>query len=181
METSKLVVFTSRNKDNKGLEGFKQRSHELFVSETTTYVEEEWNSFVNNGVEGELSRMYVSYNDIDTVKTNVAMTHYLIDHPDTPIHKITDKFAAAAMQTDNLATKRWLLDLDEVDYDEVDEFLLSNTDLEPSEIEVYETYSGYAIVVAHGFDTRKLLETFPTIENKKANGLLFRQAQKKEG
>ena len=61
----KLYAYTmvSRNKDNKGVLGFKQRtkSYLCYESEESKMIEK-FNRFVSDGVHGEKSRLYRSVN-----------------------------------------------------------------------------------------------------------------------
>ena len=61
----KLYAYTmvSRNKDNKGVPGFKQRtkSYLCYESEEEKMIEK-FDRFVSDGVHGEKSRLYKSVN-----------------------------------------------------------------------------------------------------------------------
>ena len=63
-ETLNVVLFTSRNKDNRHVENFKER-RESFVttlSADSEALKDRFDRFVQSGVDGEMSRMYISIN-----------------------------------------------------------------------------------------------------------------------
>src|SRR5699024_6189283 len=109
------VMFTSRNKDNKELEGFKQRTKaflhkrdledDLNLTDTIEGVvlelKEEFLYFVDRGVRGETSRMYVSINPRNTDKANVDLVHYLIDNPNTSPNNVYNKLVSFASKKEN--------------------------------------------------------------------------------
>lgn len=176
------IFFSSRNKDNANLEGFKPRTR-TFLSKRINHTEldpditHQFDEFVKQGVNGELSRWYVSINSADPVKVNNALMHYLIDHQDATPLQVQNKLISFANKPQNLATHRWLLDCDTSDYDRFIEILnwLKNHNIS---IDQYKpTKSGYAIVTEHGFDTREFLQKFPEVENKKESDLLVCYAQ----
>lgn len=70
-ETLNVVLFTSRNKDNRHVENFKER-RESFVttlSADSESLKDRFDRFVQSGVDGEMSRMYISINPRSNEKT----------------------------------------------------------------------------------------------------------------
>lgn len=180
------IFFSSRNKDNANLEGFKPRTR-TFLSKRINHTEldpditHQFDEFVKQGVNGELSRWYVSINPADPIKVNNSLMHYLIDHRDATPLQVQNKLISFANQPQNLATHRWLLDCDTSNHVRWLEILywIKNHNIP---IKQYKpTKSGYAIVTEHGFDTREFLKKFPEVENKKESDLLVCYAQNKEG
>ena len=55
------VLFKSRNKDNKHLEGFKERSKTFLSDKSFEELTEKFKQFAEEGVSGELSRFYRSF------------------------------------------------------------------------------------------------------------------------
>lgn len=161
----KTVLFISRNKDNKDVKGFKQRSQVFLTSEYTTIQEEvnllkDFNNFVDKGVLGETSRWYMSINERDSKKVNNKLIHYLIDHPEMNPASIPSKSVGLAQSIECAVTKKWLFDFDNENYEKLVDFKedihkIINGD--KWEIVHYETMNGYAVIVPHGFDTRDLL------------------------
>ena len=85
------ILFKSRNKDNKHLEGFKERSKSFLSDKPVEELEDKFEKFADEGVEGESSRFYRSVNSRDIKKANTKLVHYLIDNPDFPPHKLQTK------------------------------------------------------------------------------------------
>ena len=113
------VLFVSRNKDNSELnnsiyEPFKPRV-KSFVARVSPFdvssLYDEFETFVNEGVSGEVSRLYVSVNARDEQKVHRALIHELIDKPDFDMTKIDSKIASIAMKPVNRKTSHWLFDL----------------------------------------------------------------------
>ena len=162
------VLFVSRNKDNSGLNNsiyqpFKPRV-KSFVARVSPFdvssLYDEFETFVNEGINGEVSRLYVSVNARDEQKVHRALIHELIDKSDFDMTKIDSKIASIAMKPVNRKTSHWLFDFDRRDFD-----LFYNFFTEVSEqtqiLAQKPTINGYALVVAHGFDTRKILKKYP--------------------
>lgn len=181
------IFFSSRNKDNVDLENFKPRTR-TFLSKYANYtcteldprIAHQFDEFVRQGVDGELSRWYISINPADPAKVNNSLIHYLIDHQNATPLQVQNKLISFANTPQNLATHRWLLDCDTSDHNR---FLKILHWLENNKIPITQykpTKSGYAIVTEHGFDTREFLKKFPEVENKKESDLLVCYAQNKE-
>ncbi|GAB2023424.1 hypothetical protein RyT2_25000 [Pseudolactococcus yaeyamensis] len=178
----RVVLFVSRNKDNKNVDSFEQRK-ETFVSTRevgTPKMQAEFERFVQAGVAGEMSRMYVSVNRRDNSKVVRELQHYLLDNPDTPVARLTLKLASLAAQKQNAAESKWLFDYD-ADKADLDKFLddLVGCGLDKSEVQVHPTPNGAAVVVEHGFDTRHLLNKWEDVELKRDDMLLVKWETKK--
>lgn len=166
MSELRVVLFVSRNKDNKDVAGFKERKLPFLTSKTDEETLDEFEDFVKKGVVGEMSRFYASVNTRDEDKLYKALLHYLIDNPNVKLQSITGKVASLASKPENRKTKKFLLDCD-VEKNELHsilEYLMNMTNTEV--FEVYETVNGYGIITS-GFDTRELLEKFPNVELKR--------------
>lgn len=189
------VMFTSRNKDNKELEGFKQRTKaflhnhdledDLNLSDTIMWIvlelRKEFTYFVDQGIKGETSRMYVSINPRNTDKANVDLVHYLIDNQNTSPNKVYNKLVSFASKKENALSQRWLFDIDtdkEEEFNSVLDSIKYYGEFNESSLSLSKTVNGYAIVVPHGFDSRKVLEEHDFVELKRDGNLLSYWATK---
>lgn len=173
------VLFVSRNKDNKWLndsiyEPFKPRT-KSFVARVSPFdissLYDEFETFVNEGIDGEISRLYVSVNARDESKVRKDLMHELIDKPDFDLTKIDSKIASIAMKPVNRKTSHWLFDFDRRDFDLFYDFMTEVS--EQTQILAQKpTMNGYALVVAHGFDTREILKKYPMATLKRDSMLL---------
>ena len=155
------VFFVSRNKDNKDIPNFKERKMSFVVNDNydKDKLIDKFNDFVNKGLVGELSRLYISVNRRDNDKVHKGLLHYLIDHPDTDLSKINSKIASIASKAENRAESKWLFDIDIQDYDKVIEFtgdLGKYLDIKLIS-QPHKTINGWHIIAQHGFDTRELM------------------------
>ena len=181
-ESLYVVLFKSRNKDNKHLEGFKERSNS-FVS-TKSYVDllPDFKSFVEKGVSGELCRMYMSINPRSNTKTFKALQHKMIDG-EFNLASLPQKVASITALKGNAEDSKnlkWLFDFDPTPdkdlKDSVKEFIedvkscYENTERnnsEPIGIEIRRTLNEYAIITDKRFDTRWLLNKWKNVELKR--------------
>ena len=173
-----IVLFTSRTKDNKHLveEGFKQRRRAFLTTEPSNspYLLADFENFINEGIDKETSRMYYSVNARANAKINKELVHYLIDNPDTNAAMISGKLAAIAASKECAATKHWMFDFDSCNTDELVEFMNDIKEIDDTvEVTFHHTYNNYAVVVDHGFDTRKLMEKWGNIVGLKKDDLLY--------
>ena len=177
-----VVLFTSRNKDNKDVEGFKQRRKAFVTTEPLgDKTLKEFQHFVDDGVDGEISRMYYSVNTRDAAKVNNLLVHYLIDNPNLNPAALAGKVAAIAAQKKCASSKHWMFDFDCSDVAKVEEFKQDILAIDPTvHIIVTPTYNNFAVVVDHGFDTRKLMEKRGGVVGLKKDDLLFVASRKKE-
>ena len=181
----KIALFISRNKDNKNVEGFKQRSQTFLTSKQYNSLEDrldilkDFDNFVDKGVLGETSRLYMSINERDSKKVNNKLIHYLIDHPEINPASIPSISVSLAQSVECALTKKWLFDFDSDDYKNMLEFeedIHKIIQGDKREIIHYETMNGYAVIVPHGFDTRYLLAKWnkeETIVEVKRDGMLL--------
>ena len=181
----KIALFISRNKDNKNIEGFKQRSYSFLTNKQYNSIEDEldllkdFKNFVSKGIIGETSRWYMSINERDSNKVNNKLVHYLIDHPEMNPTSIPSKSVSLAQSIECALTKKWLFDFDNDDYKKMLEFKEDIRKIiqgNKREIVHYETMNGYAVIVPHGFDTRGLLAKWnkeETIVEVKRDGMLL--------
>lgn len=173
-----LVIMVSRNKDNKEVPGFKERRKCYLWKAEGDKLQEDFGRFVHNGVDGEMSRLYVSISDKNLGLVRNKLIHRLVDD-ETVVERINRTIASIA---DGSCSnyKRWLLDFDSKDYDLVCKFLsdLDEIDLTLSP-RLFETPNGYAIIVEHGFDTREIKEKYSEVlEVKKDSPLCIQWARK---
>lgn len=183
-----VYMFRSRNKDNKGLENFKER--------VKTIVDYEYNEdkilikyerFVREGLPGEKTRLYKSVNARDEAKIREDIIIRLV-RDKTPIPNMERLVASAAQQIENRAESKWLFDFDVDDEKLVDEFINDIKEfttyhwdepktllaIEGEKAEKYKTPNGYAVVVNHGFDTRDLMQKWKDYDiTLKRDELLF--------
>ena len=156
-----VVFYVSRNKDNREVENFKERKRAFLVKEDydTNKLKERFNEFVNEGLPGEMSRLYVSVNKRDSVKVHQALMHWLFDHPEYDLSKLEPKLAGLAAEPHCAAEKKWLFDFDNPSQEAVNEFQYDIKQIDPTvNVEVYRTVHGFAVIVDHGFDARTLIE-----------------------
>lgn len=156
-----IVLFISRNKDNKDLKGFKERRYSFITPYAmgSAELKTKFAEFVYSGLKGELCRCYYSANERDPIKIHNELIHFLIDHPDFNLCDINPKLAGIANTKGCAKTKRWLFDFDIDDEVKVKEFMEDIKAIDATvELTCYKTPHGYGILASHGFDTRKLYE-----------------------
>lgn len=160
MSNYHTILFKSRNKDNKHLEGFKERSKTFLSDKPVEELINKFKQFAEEGIEGELSRFYRSVNSRDIKKANTKLVHYLIDNPEIPPHKLQTKLVSLASEKNCAVESKWLFDYDfDGDTGTIQDFVQDTIKLvDESKIRIYPTVSGYTVTVAQGFDTRELLK-----------------------
>lgn len=161
----KLYAYTmvSRNKDNKGVLGFKQRtnSYLCYESEESKMIEK-FDRFVSDGVRGEKSRLYKSVNARNEEKTKKAFFARVIA-TDIPVVKYYRVLVGTSMLIENRAESKWLFDFDSTDEEMLSRFVDRTAyygNFNKCDVFVQQTPHGFAVVVPHGFDTRKLMDEF---------------------
>ena len=100
-------MFRSRNKDNKHLEGFKERAKIFLLKDDGinkpdfTLVEEAYKKFVSEGISGEQTRLYTAANSRSSEKINRKLISKLaLESPDiTNIQKIVNLIALIPYHT----------------------------------------------------------------------------------
>ena len=114
-ENLKVVLFTSRNKDNKDVPGFKQRSKTFLTTkdkDDKTLIDE-FENWSEQGLYGETSRFYISVNSRDSDKINKAFVHYLLNNPQISPASYPQRVASVAAKKENASEFKWLFDFDE--------------------------------------------------------------------
>lgn len=165
-----VVLFVSRNKDNKDIKDFTERRKSFTTKESidSPKLKQEFNNFVENGTCGEICRMYYSVNSRDEDKVYKDLLHFLIDTPNFNLCSIDSKLAGIAAINSNAKSNKWMFDFDIDDSDKADEFIEDikafdaksretlKRSMEPIVVEKHRTPHGYAIITSRGFDTREL-------------------------
>ena len=177
------ILFKSRNKDNKHLEGFKERSKSFLSDKPVEELEDKFEKFADEGVEGESSRFYRSVNSRDIKKANTKLVHYLIDNPDFPPHKLQTKLVSLASEKNCAVENKWLFDYDfenEGDVGKVYDFgaELGRAIGDEQGVKVSSTHSGHTLIVEHGFDTRELLKQWTNVSLHRDGQLLWDYREK---
>lgn len=171
----RVVLFVSRNKDNKDVDEFTERRMSFLTREhwNSEYIMNKFQHFVNNGVPNEVCRMYYSVNARDNDKVYKELLHFLIDSPDFNLCSIQSKLAGIAAKKENALTKHWMFDFDIDDNKKVDEFCNDIIECDSEVVyEVHKTPHGYTVITSRGFDTRKLMEKWDTDVTLKRDDLL---------
>lgn len=185
-EECSVVLFRSRNKDNKHIEGFKERRKAILVDESTNEkdIREAFYEFVQDGLIGEVCRLYVSVNNRSTAKVKKALIIKLLND-DIRLTNLESVVCSVAMKPENAAEKKWLFDFDSKDTTLLLNFtadLISNMRIggRQNEFEKYSTPNGYHFVVEHGFDSRELLEKYKDVATLDRNAMRLVLCEAKE-
>lgn len=181
-KTIHVVLFKSRNKDNKHIDGFKERTNSFISSRSYAELLPDFKAFVEKDVTGELCRMYMSVNPRSNSKTFKTLQHKMIDG-EFDLSSLPQKVASIAAlkgNADDSKNLKWLFDFDpipSVDIKEsVKEFVedvkacYENTERKddtPIDVEIRKTLNGYAIITNKRFDTRWLLNKWKNTELKR--------------
>lgn len=178
----RCVLFHSRNKDNQGVEGFKQRTKTFLSSEPIKKLKEDFKGFVEKGVDGEFSRLYISVNARDEEKVKKQLMHELIDD-NIDLTTIKSKLVSIASKSNCRLEKKWMFDFDSQDKNLLENFIedlwgIIQTDKKDATLESYKTPNGYAVIINKGFDTRELLKKYPFVELKRDDLLCVDWARK---
>ena len=179
-----VVLFVSRNKDNKHLETFKERKVSFVTTKDFEEIKSQFQVFVNEGQVGEFSRMYVSVNPRSNSKTFKALQHMMLDQ-EFDLSTLPQKVASLAAKVENVYgdKQNWLFDFDPIEGQDV-EVLLTKfvADLHiahettqtkkgqkrpPISVTLHKTPNGYAVIVNQRFDTRQLLQQYLNVELKR--------------
>lgn len=186
------VLFCSRNKDNKHLENFKEHRVSFVTTKSDEELKEGFKDFVAKGRDGEFCRLYRSVNKCDNKVVQKQLLHALIDN-DYNMASIPQRIASLADKPSSKAESKWLFDVDpETDTDleqllenflkDVQQAYASSKTKKAEKpkliIETHKTPNGYAVIVNHGFDTRKLLAKYPNVELKRDDKLCINWSQK---
>ena len=173
-----VVLFVSRNKDNKNIIKFKERRKAFITNDEPDDPDllNDFYLFAEEGAEGEISRMYYSLNARNPEKIYKELVHFLIDNPDFNLTSIQSKLASIAAKKECAAEKKWFFDFDINDLNKVCEFMKDIEDIDYTvEPHAQRTVNGYSVICEHGFDTRTLFEKWNSddIALKRDDLLLF--------
>lgn len=160
-----VVLFRSRNKDNKGVEGFKERKKSMFCRFNLDKIKRKFDYFVSEGVDGEMSRCYISVNARDPEIVKKKLLHELIDADKFEFEYLMSKVAGIAALKECAAEKKWMFDFDWDDAVQAYKFIddvhmyaeMCNKNEKLIKTELHKTPHGYAVICNQGFDTRELL------------------------
>lgn len=180
-----VVVFMSRNKDNKEIPDFKERKKAFTVSEKSLNTKDGriavnrlFYNFVKDGKSGELSRLYISVNKRSNEKTFIALQHEMLNKKFN-LATMPQKIASIAARKENAHDPKnlfWLFDFDRIEGltddefdDKIQEFVedvkltcFLNTGINSDDLVLMrKTVTGAAVIVGNHFDTRELLKRWP--------------------
>lgn len=180
-ETLNVVLFTSRNKDNRHIENFKER-RESFVttlSADSEALKDRFDRFVQSGVDSEISRMYISINPRSNEKTSKDLMKKMLSD-NFSLARVPEMTARLASKKENAfdpKNLKWMFDVDphpSLDLNYVVESIMMDIAFaycDPKKpkinIETYRTPDGYAIIVDQHFDTREILSKWKNVELKR--------------
>ena len=155
-----VYLIRSRNKDNRDILNFKERTKTILAyKENEHKVIEVFKSFAAKGDPGEQTRLYRSVNSRNEEKIREELVIRLLrDKPS--MTQLNRTLASVAQQVQNRDESKWLFDFD-VDDDKLAlGFIndITNYGFVFNQIELHKTPHGYAIIVPHRFDTRELME-----------------------
>lgn len=165
-----VYLMRSRNKDNKDIPNFKERTKMILeYKQNEDRIIKEFKNFANEGIQGEQTRLYRSVNSRNEDKIREDLIIRLLrDRPS--MTRLNRVLASVSQQSCNRDESKWLFDFDEKDEQLLNEFICDI----PVDTQSYETPHGYAIVCEHGFDTRKLMEKWKDYDiTLKKDELLF--------
>lgn len=179
-----IVTFMARNKDNQDIGGFKPEFHSVFITDRTN-LELEWDNFLArlrlkypHWAHKVVARAYVSVNARDPYKTNKAIVQKVVQRDfDMSFKELQHMVASQASRPENATTKHWLLDCDDMTFDELSamtEGLLDYTTPDNGVHAISKTLTGYHVVIDHGFDTRAFLEKYPNVTVKRDAELFWK-------
>lgn len=168
----RICLMVARNKDNKDLEDFKERRRAFLTTKTDDELRKEFMHFVEDGKHKEFCRLYVSVNARDPQKIHKELLKFLIDEPEFNLTHIQGKLAGIGAKKECALEKKWMFDFDsEKGVGEFEKDIIVNAIPAIERIEEYRTPHGYAVIVDHGFDTRKLMEKWGNIVTLKRDDL----------
>lgn len=176
-----VYLMCSRNKDNKNVSGFKERTKTILeYKENEARVMETFRDFAAKGVPGESTRFYRSVNSRNEEKVREELTiRLLCDKPS--VTKLNSTLASVALKANNRDESKWLFDFDVDDYEALRMFRMDLV-LLGIHNDCHKTPHGYAVIAEHGFDTRELMEKWKDydITLKRDDMLFFDMITKRE-
>ena len=192
-----VIVFMSRNKDNKEIPDFKERRKAFTVSEKSLSTKDGriavnrlFYNFIKDGKPGELSRLYMSVNKRSNEKTFIALQHEMLNKKFN-LATIPQKIASIAARKENAYDPKnlfWLFDFDRIDGlsenefdDKIQEFVedvkltcFLNTGINSDDLVLMrKTVTGATVIVGNHFDTRELLKRWPNVTLKRDDLMLI--------
>lgn len=175
-----VVLMISRNKDNKNVEGFKERKWSYLTTRDMDKIERKFKYFVNEGVKGEMSRLYISLNTREPKLIKNELLHMLIDKDDFVWDYIEPTIASIAARKEFAAEKQWFFDFDSNIFSEVQEFIKDVKYYSgQNDVSLKASPNGYAVIVKKGFDTRELLAKWGEKATLKRDDLIIVEWSKK--
>ena len=191
-----VIVFMSRNKDNKHIPNFKERRNAFTVpnksldtKDGNIVIDHLFHNFVKDGKPGELSRLYMSVNKRSNEKTFIALQHEMLNGKFN-LATMPQKIASIAARKENAYDPKnlfWLFDFDRIDGlsdnefdDKTQEFVedvkltcFLNTGINSDDLVLMrKTVTGAAVIVGNHFDTRELLKRWPNVTLKRDDLML---------
>lgn len=168
-----VVLFISRNKDNKNIPNFKVRKESMFCHADANFIAKHFDDFIANGVKGETCRCYISCNARDPKKVKTQLLHYLIDKEDINYTYLNAVVAGIAAKKECALEKHWFFDFDSADMLKLGEFVKDIHIIDPGvQTLTYQTPHGHAVVCERGFDTRELMKKWGDIATLKRDDLI---------
>lgn len=192
-----VIVFMSRNKDNKHIPNFKERRNAFTVpnksldtKDGNIVINRLFHNFVKDGKPGELSRLYMSVNKRSNEKTFIALQHEMLNGKFN-LATMPQKIASIAARKENAYDPKnllWLFDFDRIEgltddefEDKIQEFVedvkltcFLNTGINSDDsVLMRKTVTGAAVIVGNHFDTRELLKRWPNVTLKRDDLMLI--------
>lgn len=173
------VLMVSRNKDNRDVPGFAQRRRSFIMGvpkgeSAKSMLVDDFLSFADAGVPGEMSRLYVSVNARDNAKVRKLLLERLIFDDSVSMGRLPSLICGLAADHACAAEHKWLFDVDpehgHEDRGLAYAFAAEVADAigcDASMIPVRTTPNGYAVIAPHGFDTRELMARWPIVTLKR--------------
>lgn len=174
-----VVLFISRKKDNKHIEGFTERRESFITTwkNNDPRLDNRFVAFCDNGYDNEVCRFYYSVNARDPELVRRELMKFLIDNPDFNLCSIESKLAGIAATAACATEKKWLFDFDVNSVDACVDFMsdvIQYSGLTANDVKAYKTPNGFAVVVERGFDTRELMKKWQgKVELKRDDVLLI--------
>lgn len=186
-----VIVFMSRNKDNKHIPNFKERRNAFTVPNKSLdtkdgriAVNRLFYNFIKDGKPRELSRLYMSVNKRSNEKTFITLPHEMLNGKFN-LATMPQKIASIAARKENAYDPKnlfWLFDFDRIEGltddefdDKIQEFVedvkltcFLNTGINSDDLVLMrKTVTGAAVIVGDHFDTRGLLKRWSNVTLKR--------------
>lgn len=176
-----VYMFRSRNKDNKEIKDFKERSRCILeYKENEENIRGAFSKFVSEGKVGEKARLYRSVNSRNEEKIKKELIIRLLDKNEFSTSHFNRMLISAAQQSASKNESKWLFDFDIDDKDLLNDFVCDINNKRITTM-IYKTVNGFAIVCEHGFDTKDLMEKWKDYDiTLKKDDLLFLDIKTKD-